>query len=220
VDAAYEMRTPEGNAFTGELKGRKRCVKNRRVTIIRSGGGPIGSVRSSQSGVFEMIVPGIEDGGYFAKAKKRVRRSDGHKHKCRSGRSPVIAVAGSCAELVLSGGPNPTDTLSVDDDVFVGLDFATRLDDNDEFATDNPPVVLGATTGGEEIQVAAANSLNFGVGPVSIDPLWIHCPARDVSFALDPEGFAGTDGPGEIFYNRSFVVPDMVPQASVSVAGK
>jgi hypothetical protein len=211
VDATYEMRSPEGNAFTGELEGRKRCVKNRKITIIRSGAGPIGSVRSSQSGEFELTVPGVEDGSYFAKAKKRVRRPGDHKHKCRGGRSPVITVSGSCENAVLSGGPSAADSISVDDDLALQIDGTPIFTDDDEEAEDLPPIALGATAGGEALRATASNSTTFG-GPMSLDPLWIHCPARSISFALDPAGFSSPGGDfGEVFYDRTFVIPDFVP---------
>jgi hypothetical protein len=205
------MRTPDGNAFTGDLQGRKRCVRNRNVTIIGPGGGAIGSVRSSQSGEFELIVDGVEDGDYFAKARRRVRRPGDHKHKCRGGRSPAISVAGSCS-LILTGGPSAAEGLTVDDDLTLLLDGSPIFTDNDEMADNHPPIVLGVITeGGEELRVIASNSTEFG-GPMSLDPLWIHCLSQSVSFALDPEGFsAGSGDLGEIFYDETFVVPDIVP---------
>lgn len=214
VTIEYGEHPEFGQAFFGEVNSPSgKCVRNREVTVAPRSGLPLGSVMSDADGDWVMPTPGVANGDYFASVSKRVtKRNQDHKHICKAAESQDdVTIAHSCESVVLTGSGDYTDKLSVDDDleVFVN-DVSTYLDDNQE-AGDLDPVPLGPLTAGDSIRIVAKNSDLFGDGPVSIDPIWLHCFATDggiSSTALDENGFSGEAVEGATFYDATFVMPD------------
>jgi hypothetical protein len=115
-----------------------------------------------------------------------------------------------CANAVLSGGPNATDDVSVDDDLEVRLNGTTVFVDDNEFATNNPPIQLGPVSNGDQLRVIASDSEIFG-GNRYLDPLYLHCPATGAVQTLDADGhppdccYPPQPG-GVVFYDQTFTV--------------
>jgi hypothetical protein len=112
-----------------------------------------------------------------------------------------------CAAAVLSGGPEGTETLGVDDDFEVYVNGTLVYSDADDEANQYPPVQLGSVVDGDLIRVVATNSCYYG-GPVQISPLYLHCTATGAKQVLDPDGMPtqGGYGPCDVFYDKTFVV--------------
>lgn len=106
--------------------------------------------------------------------------------------------------LILSGGPNPTDNFCVDDDIYVYLNgnlIYSDIDPNDA-GCNNPPVVFEANFG-DELKVIAIDSVGFCR---SIGPLWLHKDSQSVK--LDSGINDGCEGwpPGVTFYDKAFII--------------
>jgi hypothetical protein len=117
-------------------------------------------------------------------------------------------VESTCVDGVLSGGPNPAETIGVDDDITVYLNGAIVFTENDDFAQETPPIHLGPITNGDLIRVTANDSAIFG-GNRQIEPIYLHCPATGATQVLDAVGFhdPGPYPPSDtVFYDRTFTV--------------
>jgi hypothetical protein len=107
--------------------------------------------------------------------------------------------------LTLSGGTSPTETIGVDDDLEVRLNGVTIFLNNDQFATELPPISFTADLG-DQLRVITTNSIIFG-GHEGIDPLYLHCDATGDIQVLDPVGIDIASGPpGEVFSDRTFII--------------
>jgi hypothetical protein len=76
-----------------------------------------------------------------------------------------------CRSWILSGGPSPTDKLSVDDDLQINLNGTSIFTDANKVANELPPVRFKADIG-DFLEVAA---IDENVACRSISPLWLHC---------------------------------------------
>lgn len=202
------------SVFSGEVTSNaKRCVKNRKVTVFRRTDRlNLGSVTSKRNGSWTFPMPPPPNGDYLAKVAKKVSGSGNHKHICKAARSKVGAlVAFSCSDVKITGSEDSAGTLSVDDDLEVFVNDVSAFNDNDEFAQDLSAISLGALEVGDSIRLVASNSTAFGMGPVQIDPIWIHCFRTDGgigSIELDNTGFAGEADEGAVFYDETYAMPD------------
>ena len=106
-------------------------------------------------------------------------------------------------ELVLSGGPSPTDPLSVDDDMYVYLNGNPILVNNDDFATELDPVSFTARDG-DQLRIVAEND----VDPcLSMSPLYLHSTSDGTSYQLS-EGVEEdcTSASLGVFYDETFTI--------------
>jgi hypothetical protein len=90
-DPYYE----QGDHFDGDVDSKKKkCRKNRKVTVKRVGGGKVGSDQTNNQGHYVVQVGGeAAPGDYFAKAKKKViKKNKNHKHVCKKAKSNTISV--------------------------------------------------------------------------------------------------------------------------------
>jgi hypothetical protein len=90
-DPYYE----EGDRFEGDVGSKKKkCRKNRKVTVKRVGGGKVGSDQTNNQGHYVVKLNGdAAPGDYFAKAKKKViKKNKNHKHVCKKAKSNTISV--------------------------------------------------------------------------------------------------------------------------------
>lgn len=83
----------ENTSFLGKVRSERRaCKRNRKVSVwkVNPGAmdGPVGTARTNRRGIWAVSAPGAESGRYYAKVKRRVRKSAGHKHVCKADRSP------------------------------------------------------------------------------------------------------------------------------------
>jgi hypothetical protein len=133
---------------------------------------------------------------------------------------PGTAQAGSATRAVcpgavtLSGGPAPTDDLSVDDDLELRLNGAPFFVEANGFANDLDPIGFDAKFG-DRLRVIATNG-PFGGGE-HIDPLYLTCDANDAQQVLDDTGFDAPDGPpGEVFYDETFTIELGPPETTIT----
>jgi hypothetical protein len=116
--------------------------------------------------------------------------------------APMYCPAGA---LTLSGGTSPTETIGVDDDLELRLNGVTIFLNNDEVASELPPISFTADFG-DELRVIATNSTIFAAHE-GIDPLYLHCDATGDVQVLDPVGVNIPSGPGgEVFSDRTFTI--------------
>jgi hypothetical protein len=117
-------------------------------------------------------------------------------------------------EVTLSGGPDPTEQISVDDDLELRLNRDTFFEDSDGFAQDLPPIGFTAEFG-DRLRVIATNGF-FG-GPEHIDPLYLTCDANEEQQVLDDVGFDAGDGSiGEVFYDETFTIELGPPATTIT----
>jgi hypothetical protein len=134
--------------------------------------------------------------------------------------APGVAHAGAGTQVLcpgavtLSGGPAPTEPISVDDDLELRRNGETFFDDADGFAQDHDPI--GFTAGfGDRLRVIATNGV-FGAAE-HIDPLYLTCDANDEQQILDEIGFDAPDGPvGEVFYDETFTIELGPPDTTIT----
>ena len=125
-------------------------------------------------------------------------------YSCRNS----VCFQATCQNTVLSGGPDPTAGIGIDDDLTVNLNGIQMYDDpNNQPAGVRPPVALGATANGADtVQVIGMNSTSH-CGFQSIGPLYLHCLDTGSVQVLDADGFdAGVGSCGNVFYNQTFTV--------------
>jgi hypothetical protein len=116
--------------------------------------------------------------------------------------------------VTLSGGPAPTEQISVDDDLELRLNRETFFEDADGFAQDLAPIGFTAEFG-DRLRVIATNGF-FG-GPEHIDPLYLTCDANDEQQVLDDTGFDAPDGSiSEVFYNETFTIALGPPATTIT----
>jgi hypothetical protein len=117
--------------------------------------------------------------------------------------------AAACANAVLSGGPDPAETIGVDDDITVYLNGNVIFTENNQFAQETPPIALGAVSNGDLIRVTANDSTIFG-GNRQIEPIYLHCLTTGAVQVLDADGFHDPDQnhppSDDTFYDETFVV--------------
>jgi hypothetical protein len=75
--------------FSGKVKAKKGCKKNRKVIIP-----DVGSTKSSSSGSYSISLNRAAPGGtYQAKAKKKKLSKNGKKIVCKKGKSNTVNVS-------------------------------------------------------------------------------------------------------------------------------
>jgi hypothetical protein len=133
---------------------------------------------------------------------------------------PGTAHAGSAARAIcpgavtLSGGTDPTEQISVDDDLELRLNGDSFFVEDNGFANDLDPIGFEAEFG-DQLRVIATNG-PFG-GPEHIDPLYLTCDANDAQQVLDDTGFDAPDGPaGEVFYDETYTIEMGPPETSIT----
>jgi hypothetical protein len=116
--------------------------------------------------------------------------------------------------VTLSGGPSPTEQISVDDDLELRLNGDSFFVDDDGFAQDLDPIGFEAGIG-DQLRVIATNG-PFGGGE-HIDPLHLTCDANDAQQVLDATGFdSGSGPPGEVFYDETFTIQLGPPETTIT----
>jgi hypothetical protein len=114
----------------------------------------------------------------------------------------------SCTEFILSGGPLPTETIGVDDDLTLYLNGTAIFVNNDGFASELPPISFTAQNG-DLLRVVATDVDPFCRG---IDPLYLHCATTGFVQVLDVDGQSdgcappGTRPPNFVFYDQTFTI--------------
>ena len=88
-----------GGTFSGKLGSpKKRCVKKRKVTLVRKKSGKshkVGSDKTNEKGKFKirLSVSELEDGTYLAKAPKKKYEKNGNKTVCLRAKSGTVTVS-------------------------------------------------------------------------------------------------------------------------------
>ena len=116
--------------------------------------------------------------------------------------------ASSCTAFILSGGPSPTETIGVDDDLTLYLNGTSIFVNNDGLASEIAPISFTAQNGGL-LRVVATD-----VDPFcrSIDPLYLHCATTGAVQILDANGQndgcvePGTRPANFVFYDHTFTI--------------
>ena len=110
----------------------------------------------------------------------------------------------ACTSWILSGGPDPTTPIAVDDDLTMAVNGKTILEDANGQASTHPPVVFTAQVG-NELAVGAWDEI-----PTcrSLSPLWLHCVATGQKrqlFAGNNDGCASGRKKG-YFINERYTI--------------
>ncbi|MGH2557612.1 MAG: hypothetical protein ACRDJH_01000 [Thermomicrobiales bacterium] len=122
---------------------------------------------------------------------------------CRDGQCVA-----ACTDFILSGGPSPTETIGVDDDLTVYLNGTAIFVNNDGFASELPPIHF-AGQNGDLLRVVATDVDPFCRG---IDPLYLHCATTGAIQVLDADGqndgceFPITRPANFVFYDQTFTI--------------
>ena len=78
--------------FTGKVKGKKGCKKDRTVKVVKQGGGVEGKTTSDAKGFWD-VASSNPTGNFFAKVKKEtIKKGNGDKIKCSKATSNTISV--------------------------------------------------------------------------------------------------------------------------------
>ena len=109
-----------------------------------------------------------------------------------------------CTTWILSGGPDPTTPIVVDDDLTMAVNGKTILEDANGQASTHSPVVFAAQVG-NELAVGAWDEV-----PTcrSLSPLWLHCATSGQKrqlFAGNNDGCAAGRAKG-YFVNERFTI--------------
>ena len=127
-----------------------------------------------------------------AKRKKGKKGKVNGKGKGKGNSTPATpppSPGGVCSTWILSGGPDQTTPIAVDDDVMIYVAGTTGnrslIYDNDKLASTITPVVFAADEG-EVIKVRATD---WDTACRSVSPLWLHCATTGQKRQL----FAGQD---------------------------
>ena len=107
-------------------------------------------------------------------------------------------------DVILSGGPTPTTSLSVDDDLRVELNGQVIFNDNNGLFSVIPPIGFQARNG-DSLRVVATDALAFCH---ELSPLYLHVLASGAVQTLDADGFPG-GCPGVavgVFYDQTFTI--------------
>jgi hypothetical protein len=107
-----------------------------------------------------------------------------------------------CVELVLSGGPDPTDPLWVDDDLSVFLNTNAILVDDNEHADEDLGTVSFTAKNRDRLRVVARD---VHTGCRSRSPLYLHSTSDGTLHLLAPEIIDRTGKPAPaVFYDKTF----------------
>jgi len=115
----------------------------------------------------------------------------------------------ACTSFILSGGPLPTETIGVDDDLTLYRNGTAIFVNDDGFATELDPIPFTAASG-DQLRVVATDVDPFCRG---IDPLYLHCVETGFVQILDVDG--QVDGcsppapprpPNTVFYDQTFTI--------------
>jgi hypothetical protein len=107
-------------------------------------------------------------------------------------------------ELVLSGGPDPTDPLWVDDDLSVFLNKNAILVDDNEHSDEHLGTVSFTAKNGAKLRVVARD---VHTGCRSRSPLYLHSISNGTSRQLAAEinDCSGKPAPA-VFYDKTFAI--------------
>ncbi len=82
----------EQDQFKGKVKGDEGCKKDRRVKVVKEGGGVVGKDDTNESGRYS-VPASNPTGDFFAKVKKAtIEKNNGDKIKCLKAKSDSISV--------------------------------------------------------------------------------------------------------------------------------
>ena len=105
-------------------------------------------------------------------------------------------------ELVLSGGPDPTDPLWVDDDLSIFLNTNAILVDDNEHSDEDLGTVSFTAKNRARLRVVARD---VHTGCRSRSPLYLHSTSDGTSHLLAPEIIDRTGKPAPaVFYDKTF----------------
>jgi hypothetical protein len=82
----------ENASFSGKVKAKKGCKKNRKVKVKEEGGQTVGKDRSNNNGRYEVAAGSFNEGDFFAKVKKKKLEKKGKTIVCKKARSKTISV--------------------------------------------------------------------------------------------------------------------------------
>jgi hypothetical protein len=120
----------------------------------------------------------------------------GRKGKKQGGKKKV------CKQWIVSGGPNATDLIGVDDDLQMTLNGVTILNDGNQMAGNLPPVPFKAKVGDS----LAVTARDVYASCRSLSPLWLHCATNGKKRQLSAgqlDGCAPGRTPG-VFFSQVF----------------
>jgi hypothetical protein len=100
IDTRVQMSrsaSAQGDSFVGTLSAGGGCQRGREVTVSRADPGAhqvVGIATTDASGAFQVQAQGsASPGDYIAvAAPDKVKKGDGHRHKCLEGTSNVVTV--------------------------------------------------------------------------------------------------------------------------------
>ena len=148
---------------------------------------------------------GVTREGIVEAAKEDYRKLVSHlragKEQELSSEFPVRA-GQDRVELVLSGGPDPTDPLWVDDDLSVFLNTKAILVDDNEHADEDLGTVSFTAKNRDRLRVVARD---VHTGCRSRSPLYLHSTSDHTLHLLAPEINDRTGKPAPaVFYDKTF----------------
>jgi RHS repeat-associated protein len=121
------------------------------------------------------------------------------------------AIAGASSGIdiwILSGGPDPSTPMGVDDELYVYLNGTLIFQSPDHYAGPEPYVEFGARSG-DRLQVKAFDYFGFGRG---LTPLWLYHTPSGKSFKIS-DGYDGSffwPWPArEWFFDQTFTIPEV-----------
>jgi hypothetical protein len=82
----------ENASFSGKVKAKKGCKKNRQVKVKQVGGATVGTDKSNKNGKYEVSAGSFNEGSFFAKAKKKVIEKNNKTIVCKKGKSKTITI--------------------------------------------------------------------------------------------------------------------------------
>ena len=166
----------------------------------------------------DVVVLRRQDGAFVAAFSARGANTEGIAEaakedyrkllsRLRAGKEEVssefaVRPGQDCVDLVLSGGPGPTDPLWVDDDLSVFLNTNAILVDDNEHSDEDLGTVSFTAKDRARLRVVARD---VHTGCRSRSPLYLHSTSDGTSHLLAPEinDCSGKSAPA-VFYDKTF----------------
>jgi hypothetical protein len=82
----------ENASFSGKVKAKKGCKKNRKVKVKQVGGTTVGTDKTNNNGRYEVSAGSFNEGSFFAKAKKKKIHKNNKTIVCKKGKSKTITI--------------------------------------------------------------------------------------------------------------------------------